>query len=124
MQDLHISPWLKPIKCVEEDMFKSNLKILRLLGLLEGISFLLLLGVSMPMKYIWKNEMLMQPIGMAHGVLFLAYVAWVFIVASEYKQKFSFIFWGGLASLLPFGTFVADARLFKPLESNRGSELK
>lgn len=96
-------------------MFKSNLGILRLLGLLEGVSFLLLLGVSMPLKYIWHNTMLMMPVGMLHGLLFIAYIAWLFVVAAERKKGIKFIFLGGLASLLPFGTFVADVKLFKPL---------
>ena len=98
-------------------MFKSNLKILRLIGFLEGISFLLLLGVGMPLKYIWEDETIMMPLGMVHGALFIGYIIWILIVAGQYKQKFKFVFLNGLASIVPFGTFVADSKLLKPLSS-------
>ena len=98
-------------------MLKSNLGILRLIGFLEGISFLLLLGLGMPLKYIWKNESLMMPIGMTHGLLFVAFIIWVFVVSAEHKKGFKFIFLSGIASILPFGTFVADAKIFKPMSS-------
>ena len=47
---------------------------LRVIGLLEGISFLVLLGVAMPLKYVWDEPQAVRGVGMAHGVLFLAYV--------------------------------------------------
>ena len=49
------------------------IKILRLLGNIEGISYLLLLGVAMPMKYYFEMPMAVKITGMAHGVLFVAY---------------------------------------------------
>jgi len=96
-------------------MAKFNLKLIRVLGLLEGLSFIILLGVAMPLKYIWHNETLMQPMGMAHGFLFMGYVVWVFVVAHQYNQRPKFIILSCLASILPFGTFVADFKLLKPL---------
>jgi integral membrane protein len=50
---------------------------------------------------------------MAHGVLFIAYCIWVIVVANDKKWKFSTTFLAGIASLLPFGTFVADSKIFK-----------
>jgi integral membrane protein len=96
-------------------MAKFNLKLLRFVGLLEGISFLLLLGVAVPMKRVWHNDILMQPLGLAHGFLFMGYVVWVFIIAHQFSQKPKFIILSCLASILPLGTFVADRKLLKPL---------
>ena len=49
------------------------IQTLRILGNIEGISYLLLLGVAMPMKYYFEMPMAVKITGMAHGVLFVAY---------------------------------------------------
>jgi integral membrane protein len=97
-------------------MYSTNLGRLRMLAYLEGISFLLLLGVSMPLKYYYAMPAPNMIIGMIHGILFLAYCAWVFIVKDEEKWTGRKTFWALLASLLPFGTFVADVKLFRKTE--------
>ena len=51
-----------------------NVQALRFVGTLEGISFLLLLGVAMPIKYIWGNPVFVKYIGMGHGVLFVLFL--------------------------------------------------
>jgi integral membrane protein len=94
-------------------MLSTNLSRLRLLGYLEGISFLILLGVCMPLKYIYHYPKPTMFVGMAHGLLFMSYCAFVYIVRSEQKWNAAKTFWAVLAAFLPFGTFVADARLFK-----------
>lgn len=94
----------------------TNLKILSIVGTLEGISFLMLFGVGMPLKYIWEMPLANVIIGTLHGILFFAYCMWVFVVASEQKWSKFITFLALLASLIPFGTFVADWKLFK--ESN------
>jgi integral membrane protein len=86
---------------------------LRMLAYLEGISFLLLLGVSMPLKYLYAMPMPNLVIGMIHGILFIAYCVYVIIVKSEQRWSVSKTFWALLASFLPFGTFVADVKLFR-----------
>ena len=50
---------------------------------------------------------------LSHGVLFVAYCFWVLIVGMEKKWSFTVIFLALAASLLPFATFVADAKLFR-----------
>lgn len=96
--------------------FSGTLNALRLIGFLEGCSYLLF-ALTMPVKYmlhiLWPNMI----VGMAHGVLFIAYCMMVFVVSRENKWSFGTQFWAYLASLLPFGTFVADARIFKPQQS-------
>jgi len=94
-------------------MFNKNIEWLRLLAYLEGISFLLLLGVGMPLKYMYEMPKPNLYIGMIHGILFMAYGAWVFVVKSEQQWSNSKTFWAMLAAFLPFGTFWADRKLFR-----------
>ncbi|MBP8064293.1 MAG: DUF3817 domain-containing protein, partial [Acinetobacter sp.] len=55
-----------------------NIKTLRFVGLLEGLSFLLLLFIAMPVKYMLGNPILVKYVGMGHGVLFVAFLAVLF----------------------------------------------
>ncbi len=91
----------------------NNLKILKLSAILEGISYLLLFGLSMPLKYMYNINEPNYYIGMAHGVLFVIYCVWVLIVAREKQWSFKIVLLSWIASLLPFGTFVADKKWFK-----------
>ena len=90
-----------------------NLSRLRMLAWLEGTSFLLLMGIGMPLKYMYEMPGPNYVIGMAHGFLFIAYCIWVMIVRAEKKWDIKKTFLALLSSLLPFGTFVADAKIFK-----------
>jgi len=84
---------------------------LRLVGLVEGLSFLVLLFVAMPLKYLADQPLAVRVVGLTHGVLFLAYVILLFRVWANHdwpvKRAAGFF----LAGLLPFGPFVADRRL-------------
>ena len=94
-------------------MFKSNLGLLRIIGLLEGISYLFLFGVSMPLKYIWENESFMYSNGMAHGLLFILYVMFLVMVTYQLKWSINRFFWAFVACLVPFGAFIADKKIFQ-----------
>ncbi|MGB0788445.1 MAG: DUF3817 domain-containing protein, partial [Marinirhabdus sp.] len=50
-----------------------SVKTFRIISVLEAVSFLLLLGIAMPLKYIWGSPEMVRIVGAAHGVLFLAY---------------------------------------------------
>ncbi len=89
------------------------LRILRIVALLEGLSLLILFGVGMPLKYWYGFEDATKDIGMAHGVLFLAYCALVIIVAIQKKWGLKITSLSLLASLIPFGTFIADKKYFR-----------
>ena len=74
-----------------------NIQTLRVVGLLEGLSFLLLLFIAMPMKYMFDNPVLVKYVGMGHGVLFILFLIVLFAVCE--KQKWSItIFLMGLAA--------------------------
>ena len=92
----------------------KSLKFLRMLAIWEGISYLLLVGICMPLKYIFDIPEPTHPIGLAHGVLFVTYCLMVLVLILQLKWSFKTMFLAGIASLLPFGTFVADKRIFAP----------
>ncbi len=92
-------------------MQSSPLGQLRLVGRLEAISFLLLLGVAMPLKYALGMPAAVKVVGWAHGVLFMVYCIAVLRAATEYRFKPALTAGLFLAALLPFGPFVAERRL-------------
>ncbi len=100
---------------------KTTLGALRLASLLEGISFLSFI-ITMPLKYIYEIKEPNYFVGMAHGILFIAYIFLVYWVSTERKWTIQQKFFAYIASLLPFGTFVADARIFKPTQLNEINE--
>ncbi|MEQ9062975.1 MAG: DUF3817 domain-containing protein [Vicingaceae bacterium] len=85
----------------------------RLFAFLEGLSFLLLLGIAVPLKHLYGYEEATQEIGMIHGVLFLGYNVFLYIEQDKrnWSLKTSALLF--IAALLPFGTFVADRRFLK-----------
>jgi integral membrane protein len=89
---------------------------LRLIGFLEGISFLVLLGVAMPLKYLAGLPEAVRIVGLAHGVLFIAYLAAIIHAQLEYKdwplRRSGLVL---LASFLPFGPFVVDRKVLEGL---------
>lgn len=95
-----------------------NIKTLRWVGLLEGISFLLLLLIAMPMKYIFGNPILVKYVGMGHGILFIAFLAVLFIVCEKQKWSIQIFILGLIASILPFGPFAFDKKI-KTLAQNK-----
>ena len=90
-----------------------NIKNIRIVGLLEGLSFLLLLFIAMPVKYMLGNPILVKYVGMGHGVLFVAFLAVLFIVCEKQKWSIKMFILGLVASILPFGPFVFDKKLKK-----------
>ena len=92
---------------------KTVLGQLRVLALIEGISYLLLFGVTMPLKYMYEIEMPNKIVGMLHGVLFVAFCIWVLRVAFKNKWSLLKTLIALASSLLPFATFVLDAKVLK-----------
>lgn len=86
------------------------IKRFRTIAIAEGISFLVLLLVAMPLKYMMGVEIAVKIVGWLHGILFIAY--WVLAVPLFTKLKWDVerIIGLGLASILPFGTFVMERK--------------
>ena len=95
------------------ELLNSHLGRLRIIGFLEGMSFLILMFVGMPLKYYFGYPHATQDIGMAHGVLFILYILMLIPVRKEFNWSFKTTSLSFVASVLPFGTFVADAKIFK-----------
>ncbi|PCI97899.1 MAG: hypothetical protein COB15_06890 [Flavobacteriales bacterium] len=96
---------------------KNSLSILRLLAFLEGVSFLVLLGIAMPLKYYYNKPEFVKIVGMAHGVLFVLYVINLLIVHLQFKWNITKTIGAFIASLIPFGTFYADKKWFREFEN-------
>jgi integral membrane protein len=84
-------------------------KWMRTIGGAEGISFLLLLFVAMPIKYLGHNPALVHWLGPIHGGLFLLYVASAVAVARVLKWRWFHLVLAWAASVVPFGPFVFEA---------------
>ena len=92
------------------------LKLFKITGYLEAISAIVLFFIAMPMKYIWGNPILVKYVGMGHGVLFIAFLAVLFVVCEKQKWSIKMFILGLIASILPFGPFVFDHKIkqFEP----------
>lgn len=88
---------------------------LRLSALLEGISFLLLLLVAMPLKYAAGMPVFVEYIGLGHGILFIWYIISVVVARNENQLTNGQTVVALAGSVLPFGTFYADNKLFRKL---------
>jgi integral membrane protein len=93
-------------------LLTTTLGRLRIVAFLEGISFLVLLGIAMPLKYMASYPGPVKVVGMIHGVLFLAYVFLLLWTKAEYRWTFTKTLLAFIASLVPFGTFYADKKIF------------
>ncbi|WP_298365495.1 DUF3817 domain-containing protein [uncultured Lutibacter sp.] len=88
-------------------------KTFRIVSILEGISYLLLLFIATPIKYLVGNELFVKILGMPHGLLFLTYVVLAIILKYELNWKPKTFIIILLASVIPFGTFYIDRKYLK-----------
>jgi len=91
----------------------STINIFRIIAFLEGVSYILLLGMATPVKYLLEEPKYVKILGMPHGLLFIAYIAFAFLLRKEFSwnnKEFGTIL---LASLVPFGTFYIDKKYLK-----------
>lgn len=85
----------------------------RIISLIEGLSFLVLLFIAMPLKYHWGYPEAVSVVGMTHGLLFITYVLLASMVGQRQGWPDRFTFVVILAGMLPFGCFVLEKRLKK-----------
>ncbi len=91
---------------------QSLLKILQFFAILEAVSWLALI-IAMYLKYVLDHTEYMRPIGMIHGYLFICFVIFVLIVGVKMKWNGKEIGLSLLSSIIPFGTILADIKIFK-----------
>lgn len=91
----------------------SLLNIFRIIAYLEGISYILLLFIAVPVKYSLDDPQYVKLLGMPHGLLFMTYIVLAIILRSKFernKKSFRFVL---LASIIPFATFYIDRKYLK-----------
>ncbi|APG59611.1 DUF3817 domain-containing protein [Christiangramia salexigens] len=88
----------------------TQVTLFKWISILEGLSFLLLLFIAMPLKYLFEMPTMVQQVGMAHGVLFIAYIIGCILLIRpmDWTYKQVGIIMG--CSLIPFGPFYVDKK--------------
>jgi integral membrane protein len=84
--------------------------VFRLISFLEGISYLLLLFIAVPIKYFQGDATYVKMLGMPHGILFMGYIILVILIQKQMKWNLKTMGIVALASIIPFGTFYIDKK--------------
>ena len=92
-------------------MWSTPIGRLRAVALVEGVSFLVLLGIAMPLKYLADMPMAVKVVGWAHGALFILLCGILAHTKSRVGWSIRQAAVVVIAALLPFGPFVIDGRL-------------
>ena len=82
----------------------------RVISFLEGITYLLLLFIAVPIKYSQGDASYVKMLGMPHGILFMGYVVLAIVIQKQMKWNLKTIGIVILASIIPFGTFYVDKK--------------
>jgi integral membrane protein len=85
----------------------------RMIGIAEGISFLVLLLVAMPLKYLMQMPEPVKIMGWIHGALFITFIYFAFEVMGTLNKNFLWFLKALVAAFIPLGTFVFDRQLKK-----------
>ena len=93
----------------------KTIRLFRRIAIAEGISFLVLLLIAMPLKYFAGLPQAVTTVGWAHGVLFVAFLALAYEAKTILNKNFFWLIKAFIASVLPFGTFVLDRQLQKEM---------
>ncbi|WP_439151285.1 DUF3817 domain-containing protein [Winogradskyella sp.] len=91
----------------------KRLPVFRLIALLEGVSYMLLLFIATPIKYLYEDPQYVKLLGMPHGLLFIAYVVMAVLIAPDMKWSTRSLWIVLIASVIPFGTFYIDKNYLK-----------
>lgn len=91
----------------------SQLTLFRIVAFFEGVSYILLLFIATPIKYVFDNPKYVKLLGMPHGILFIAYIILAVIVGANLKWNKKIMRIVLLASIIPFGTFYVDKKYLK-----------
>jgi integral membrane protein len=92
-------------------MLNTEIGRFRLVSLLEGISFLVLLGIAMPLKYAAGIPEAVRYVGWAHGLLFVLFILALLSASTAARWPLTKFAGAFIASVIPFGAFVLERRL-------------
>lgn len=93
------------------ELSSSSIDRLRLASILDGISYLILLGIAMPLKYVWEMPLAVRIVGSLHGLLFLALCACLLEALLKKRLSFGWCVFVFLCALFPFAPFLLDRKL-------------
>ena len=91
----------------------STINTFRIIAFLEGLSYILLLGIATPIKYFFNDPQYVKLLGMPHGLLFISYIVLAFILKNECDWNNKYFGLVLFASIIPFGTFYIDRKYLK-----------
>ena len=92
---------------------KKVSRIIRYIGIAEGISYVSLLFIAMPLKYLANMPEAVKYTGWVHGLLFILFINAIILGFLRLKWSVKQILWAFVSSLLPFGTFILDKQMKK-----------
>lgn len=98
---------------MQQPWYKSALGRFRTIAICEGISFLILLFIAMPLKYFAGYPQAVMIVGWLHGLLFIAYMIAGLDVRRAHQWKFKKVAAAVLAAFVPFGPFILDRKILK-----------
>lgn len=94
----------------------SLLRLFRITGALEAGSYLLLLLIAMPLKYVWGMPAYVRWTGTAHGALFVLFCLLVALVTYVKRWPLKIAALAFLSAFLPFGPLLFDRYYLPPEE--------
>lgn len=89
---------------------EAQVRIFKWISIFEAVSFLVLLLIAMPLKYIWEAPEMVRIVGMAHGLLFVAYIFGALILFKPLKWNLKILAIVCISSVLPFGPFYVEKK--------------
>ena len=89
---------------------ENQVKAFKWISILEGISFLVLLLIAMPLKYIWEAPEMVQIVGMAHGILFVVYILGALLLYKSLGWTLKTLMIVCVSSVLPLGPFYVEKK--------------
>ncbi|MFD0975525.1 DUF3817 domain-containing protein [Salinimicrobium gaetbulicola] len=89
---------------------ENQVRAFKWISILEGISFLVLLLIAMPLKYIWQSPEMVQIVGMAHGILFVVYILGALLLYKSLDWTFKTLMIVCVSSVLPLGPFYVEKK--------------
>lgn len=91
----------------------NMIRLFKIIATLEGLSFLFLLLIAMPLKYMYNMPEYVKVTGMAHGTLFITYIILASMLKSDLEWPLKKYLIICVASVIPFGTFYIEWKYFK-----------
>ena len=89
------------------------INLFRLVAFIEGLSYILLLFIAVPIKYLLDDPTYVKLLGMPHGILFVGYIIFAVIGKNKFNWSYLEFFIIAAASLVPFGTFYVDKKYLR-----------